>query len=292
MKQLIDNKIRLVATIIICLLFVLISFSSTVVKSENSQENQIQGEANPVTCLNPKSLSLFNFRILNLDWNYWDNKPDVFLMPVGNIGIGTSNPEAKLDVYGNIAINGKEIINASGSIKTNEIVINGNVTTTGEYKFTSPNIYYLNIPTANFQSCIRYFPADAYINTGYQIYLIEPYTIIELICPVYLPQRATVTELEYYLYDNHASYNIEAWMTLNRRHNSLPSIEGLSQLVATTSGSNNYVQANSTSTIDHPTVDNKNYQYYIYFMFNPHHYSSDLSFYGCRIAYMMDTIAP
>ena len=32
------------------------------------------------------------------DWNTWDNSPDVFSIPTGNVGIGTMTPSAKLDI--------------------------------------------------------------------------------------------------------------------------------------------------------------------------------------------------
>ena len=44
------------------------------------------------------------------------NDPDdhIALMPSGNVGIGTINPEAKLDIAGNLAINGMQVINTAG----------------------------------------------------------------------------------------------------------------------------------------------------------------------------------
>lgn len=53
--------------------------------------------------------------LINPDWDCWSDPPNMFSIPTGNIGIGTNNPSAKLDVAGNIAINGNEIIDASGN---------------------------------------------------------------------------------------------------------------------------------------------------------------------------------
>jgi hypothetical protein len=50
-----------------------------------------------------------------LNWNFWDNPPNIFSRNIGNVGIGIANPTAKLDVAGNIAVNGIEVINASGT---------------------------------------------------------------------------------------------------------------------------------------------------------------------------------
>ena len=115
MKKVFSGKIKLMLSVAVCLLFIAISFSSATVKSADIQANQTKKDSDPVLPKNPRVLSLFNFRILNLDWNYWDNKPNLFLIPTGNVGIGTSNPLAKLDVFGNIAIKGKVVINESGN---------------------------------------------------------------------------------------------------------------------------------------------------------------------------------
>ena len=56
----------------------------------------------------------FPWLFLNLDWNYWNNDPDMFMIPDGNLGIGTSNPAAKLDIFGNLAIMGNMVINSDG----------------------------------------------------------------------------------------------------------------------------------------------------------------------------------
>jgi len=41
----------------------------------------------------------------NKDWNYWTNWPNIWLIPGGNVGIGTTNPQAKLDVRGSATFN-------------------------------------------------------------------------------------------------------------------------------------------------------------------------------------------
>jgi hypothetical protein len=47
-------------------------------------------------------------------WAIAKNKLDIYNTNMGNIGIGTIYPVTKLDIYGNLAINGYVIIDASG----------------------------------------------------------------------------------------------------------------------------------------------------------------------------------
>jgi hypothetical protein len=80
-----------------------------------SQEEEITSESdssqssNPITpnpTYRPKPRPLvlppWLMAIFNNDWDYWTNPPNMFTIPLGNVGIGTSNPENKLDVRNDV----------------------------------------------------------------------------------------------------------------------------------------------------------------------------------------------
>lgn len=41
------------------------------------------------------------------DWNFWTNAPDMYTVPSGNVGIGTTTPTVKLEVVGDVAVSGQ-----------------------------------------------------------------------------------------------------------------------------------------------------------------------------------------
>jgi hypothetical protein len=106
------RKIRLVLSVGVFGLLIAMAFSTATGSSTGTAGNDTtkgQGTTTPKT---PFQKSLAGFMFFN--WDFWDNPPHIFSRNPGNVGIGTTNPKAKLDVLGNIAVNGKEIIDISG----------------------------------------------------------------------------------------------------------------------------------------------------------------------------------
>jgi hypothetical protein len=166
----------------------------------------------------------------------------------------------------------------------------GNVSISGDYKYTSPKTYYLNIPTAAFVPVMESF--YNYLNTGSYLELISGnYTLLS--CPVYLPQGATVTEFRTYCFDDDASYNVGLRSDLDRQNLNENMLDYMAWNSLSTVGASSSIQAATSTSIIYPTIDNENNQYSIYVNFCSDSCNNNyLCFYGCRIAYTMDTIAP
>ena len=108
MKKRNSKIIRLVISIGICVMFMAILLPTAIGTPINTQNDSTIKEINPILL---RILASYKF----INWNFWSNPPHIFSQNDGNVGIGTNNPLAKLDVFGNIAVNGHEIIGASGN---------------------------------------------------------------------------------------------------------------------------------------------------------------------------------
>jgi len=116
MKKKFNEKIRLIFTATICMLFITIAFSSAMGESlsgndsvTNIEENDktfIRSSGSIIRFFRPLPLRPWFYKIVNDDWNYWTNSPDIYVIPSGNVGIGTTNPAEKLEVVGTIKMTG------------------------------------------------------------------------------------------------------------------------------------------------------------------------------------------
>jgi len=88
------RKRRLLIALGSCIALLAVTFTSTIGASGNPQTTV----NNPTSPLPAPLKGLFKFRLLNKDWNYWSNPPNLFAISTGNVGIGTTDPQAKLVV--------------------------------------------------------------------------------------------------------------------------------------------------------------------------------------------------
>ncbi len=136
MKSKISEKIRLVSTICICVLFIAIVFTSAIGQSfpnkddlEDKQVNENRQTINPI----PLALPGFFYKIFNNDWNYWSNSPNMYSISMGNVGIGTTNPAEKLEVSGTIKMTGFNMPTGAG----NGYVLTSDGTGRGSWQYLS-----------------------------------------------------------------------------------------------------------------------------------------------------------
>lgn len=98
----------------ILIITLLITSAIISVASKTNIENNNQEENNEINEPAPQVIFPNIPRILNRDWNYWANRPNIFLIPTGNVGIGTTDPTANLHIMG--TSDSKLLIEANGSI--------------------------------------------------------------------------------------------------------------------------------------------------------------------------------
>ena len=88
MKEKNNNIIRLVFSMVVCVLFIAVTFSSSAGQSASLVGTQTTIENDSTLLKEPgKTTSPFLSFFIH-DWNWWDNKPNMFAIPEGNIGIG------------------------------------------------------------------------------------------------------------------------------------------------------------------------------------------------------------
>jgi hypothetical protein len=167
----------------------------------------------------------------------------------------------------------------------------GDVGTTGDYKYLSPKTSYLSIPAPAFDFMYT-DEDDEWIFTDCGRAYITSWGDGEsnLVAPVNLPHGATVTNFTVEYYDDDAIRNVQ--IEANLRNVSRAGCAGMAYIYETTSGDSTNIRAFYDPTINQAKIDNRRYSYIIKINWDPSVLSSDLCFLGCRIEYTMDTIAP
>ena len=165
-----------------------------------------------------------------------------------SVGIGVTAPVEKLEVNGNVQIDG----------------------TTSEYKYGTTRTRYLSVPSKAFiPESGNLFAANS---IGGQIYAVATNTLplgytTYFVAPVYLPDGAVVTNLDAYVVDEDATYNIslaQLWRSTSTVGTAYGNATTMAQTSATT-GSNSNIQLLSDNSVNTPVIDNQNYLYYVRF---------------------------
>jgi hypothetical protein len=183
------------------------------------------------------------------DWTISGN--DIYSAVTGNVGIGDMTPSEKLDVNGNINVNGKVMY---ASPRTHYFVVGGEAFHPGE------NVDYRN----------SYGNGGAYMVSGAGA----------MVAPVHLPHGAEVIELKVFFNDNSAS---DMSVSLNR----LSLIGGAYTILASVSstGVSGYGSRTETS-ISQAIINNTAYGYLIYAYSGS--WNSALKIMGALVTYTID----
>lgn len=183
----------------------------------------------------------------------------VRITETGNVGIGTTTPSAKLDV------------DNGGSIEVD-----------GEYTYETPKTKYLTIGETDFRLALS-GSADIYSSFGTGgVGIVNASGANALVAPVYLPDDATITNIEVYYVDNSATGN----MSINFQARGLTGT--LSNISTFTTSGNSSVTQNTSLT--GTTINNEfnSYSFRIYSTGWTNSGSPDMKIYTIKITYTVN----
>ncbi len=184
---------------------------------------------------------------------------------VGEVGIGTNTPNEVLDVEGSIEVD-------------------------GEYRYENAKTEYYSIPgiafnnfrdagVSNNQIANTSDPNGAFMYEDYGGNNILTYFAV----PVYLPDSALITEVNFYLYDTDGAAEMSPVLRrVTLGTGAAPT--DLTNIAGTGNGFNGGLITLTDNTITNATVNNELYAYYI--TIESEESTRDLRIYGARITYL------
>ncbi|RKZ46138.1 MAG: hypothetical protein DRQ58_09185 [Gammaproteobacteria bacterium] len=214
--------------------------------------------------------------------------------PVYNsIGSGTpisGRMNNSSDLYVRYDIEAGDSIYAQHIKSYGEIEADGDVTTTGNFKYKTPKTFYLNIPACAFVK--RNTSNTVWASTSVFKYTSSGTTNnCYAIAPVYLPAGATITKIQTHYYDDSSTLDVTISMVLLRIKYDGINAYNMADQHATSFGSSNDIRNLEESSISAASIDNQ-YKYQLEIHWDPTGFSQMLRFYGARITYTMDTVTP
>lgn len=185
---------------------------------------------------------------------------DLVLSAGGNVGIGITNPSSELEVAGDIEIPAANDYTYS-TAKTH-------------YQSYAPTTFNSLLPdvygygTNNAANFYGYFRSGG-TAFGYSTVAVN------------LPDGATVTELEGWIYDNISSNPVR--VSLYRQQLGSSAIALMAQVESTTLNASTVVQNLTDNTVFNAVIDNERYAYFLFFTGRQN--STDTRLYGTKITY-------
>lgn len=176
---------------------------------------------------------------------------------------------------------------------SDEIEAIGNVTTNGDFKYKTPRTKYLNIPATAFIKDDTYSDALWNLSASYNHISAGPSSVVQAYAPVYLPDGAVIQSVSISYIDNHSS-DLDIIFALYRRSYTATSSTTVASATTTSTGTNSSMKILTDSLNSPHVVDSNNNYYNMYLNWDPVTSTSTYNqrFFGARIAYTIDTLAP